>query len=136
VVAASASPGCFRAVRLLPARLQVRVALGTADVITDLGAYVDPARDRIRGPARAPVTIVEYGDFECPCSGQAESVLRELLAGHGDVRYAWRHLPLNDVHPPMPSSPPRPRKPPSARARSGRCMTCSCAIRTASSCAT
>ena len=89
----------FRATRLLPARLQVRAALGTAEVIIDLGAPVDPGRDRIRGPARAPVTIVEYGDFECPYCGQAEPVLRELLAGHGDVRYVWRHLPLGDVHP-------------------------------------
>jgi len=89
----------FRAAALLPARLQIRALLGTAQVITDLGAPVDPARDRIRGPARAPVTIVEYGDFECPYCGQAEPVLRELLAGHGDVRYVWRHLPLNDVHP-------------------------------------
>src|SRR6202044_2459799 len=45
------------------------------------------------------VTIVEYGDFECPYCGQAEPVLREVLVGHGDVRYVWRHLPLNDVHP-------------------------------------
>jgi protein-disulfide isomerase len=42
---------------------------------------------------------VEYGDFECPYCGQAEPALRELLAGHGDVRYVWRHLQLNDVHP-------------------------------------
>jgi Na+/H+ antiporter NhaA len=89
----------FRAAALLPARLQIRALLGTTQVITDLGAPVDPARDRIRGPARASVTIVEYGDFECPYCGQAEPALRELLAGHGDVRYVWRHLPLNDVHP-------------------------------------
>jgi Na+/H+ antiporter NhaA len=88
----------FRATALLPARLQIRALLGTAEVITDLGAPVDPGRDRIRGPARAPVTIVEYGDFECPYCGQAEPVLRELLAGRGDVRYVWRHLPLSDVH--------------------------------------
>ena len=89
----------FRATALLPARLQIRALLGTSEVITDLGAPVDPGRDHIRGPARAPVTIVEYGDFECPYCGQAEPVVRELLAGHGDVRYVWRHLPLNDVHP-------------------------------------
>jgi Na+/H+ antiporter NhaA len=89
----------FRATTLLPARLQIRALLGTSEVITDLGAPVDPDRDHIRGPARAPVTIVEYGDFECPYCGQAEPVLRELLTGHGDVRYVWRHLPLNDVHP-------------------------------------
>ncbi len=50
-------------------------------------------------PLEAPVTIVEYGDFECPYCGQAEPIVRELLAHHGDVRYVWRHLPLHDVHP-------------------------------------
>ena len=89
----------FRGTALLPARLQIRALLGTSRALIDLGAPVDPARDHIRGPARAPVTIVEYGDFECPYCGQAEPVVRELLAGHGDVRYVWRHLPLTDVHP-------------------------------------
>jgi Na+/H+ antiporter NhaA len=89
----------FRATTLLPRSLQVRAVLGTSETITDLGAPVDPGRDHIRGPAHAPVTLVEYGDFECPYCGQAEPVIRELLAGHGDVRYVWRHLPLNDVHP-------------------------------------
>jgi Na+/H+ antiporter NhaA len=89
----------FRATALLPPRLQIRALLGTVEAITDLGAPVDPGRDHIRGPARAPVTIVEYGDFECPYCGQAEPTIRELLAGHGDIRYVWRHLPLNDVHP-------------------------------------
>jgi protein-disulfide isomerase len=45
------------------------------------------------------VTVVEYGDFECPFCGQAEPVVRELLRDFADVRYVWRHLPLNDVHP-------------------------------------
>jgi protein-disulfide isomerase len=89
----------FRATTLLPARRQVRALLGTTEVIADLGAPVDQERDYIRGPARAPVTIVEYGDFECPYCGQAEPAIRDLLAGHGDVRYVWRHLPLTDVHP-------------------------------------
>jgi Na+/H+ antiporter NhaA len=89
----------FRATTLLPRRLQARAVLGTAETITDLGAPVDPGRDHVRGPARAPVTLVEYGDFECPFCGQAEPVVRQLLAGRGDIRYVWRHLPLNDVHP-------------------------------------
>jgi len=42
---------------------------------------------------------VEYGDLECPYCGQAEQVIRELLSDFGDLRYVWRHLPLNDVHP-------------------------------------
>jgi Na+/H+ antiporter NhaA len=100
VVAATAlSWLLFRATAVLPPRLQIRALLGSAETITDLGAPVDPGRDHVRGPASAPVTIVEYGDFECPYCGQAEPAVRELLAGHGDVRYVWRHLPLNDVHP-------------------------------------
>ncbi len=43
--------------------------------------------------------MVEYGDFECPYCGQAEPIVRELLSDFGDVRYVFRHLPLNDVHP-------------------------------------
>jgi protein-disulfide isomerase len=73
--------------------------LGSAEVIVDLAVPVDPQRDHIRGPADAPVTIVEYGDFECPYCGQAEPIVRELLSDFGDLRYVWRHLPLNDVHP-------------------------------------
>ena len=89
----------FRVTRLLPKRLKVRALLGTSTLITDLAVPVDPDRDHIRGPERAPVTVVEYGDFECPYCGQAEPVVRELLADFGDVRYVFRHLPLNDVHP-------------------------------------
>jgi Na+/H+ antiporter NhaA len=89
----------FRVTRRLPKRLKVRALLGTSTVITDLAVPVDPDRDHIRGPERAPVTVVEYGDFECPYCGQAEPIVRELLSDFGDVRYVFRHLPLNDVHP-------------------------------------
>jgi Na+/H+ antiporter NhaA len=88
----------FRTAALLPVRLRIRVLLGGANVIVDLAAPVDPDRDHIRGPLDAPVTLVEYGDFQCPYCGQAEDVVRKLLADRGDVRYVWRHLPLNDVH--------------------------------------
>jgi len=89
----------FRATALLPKRLRIRALLGTSDAITDLAEPVDPERDHARGPAESPVTVVEYGDFECPFCGRAESAVRELLAEFGDVRYVWRHLPLTDVHP-------------------------------------
>jgi len=89
----------FRVVNKLPARTRLRALLGTAEVITDLIVPVDPARDHLRGPEKAPVTVVEYGDFECPYCGQAEPAVRELLRDFGDVQYVWRHLPLNDVHP-------------------------------------
>ncbi len=83
----------------LPRRLRIRMLLGTPDLIVDLADPVDPEHDHIRGPVDAPVTVLEYGDFECPFCGQAEPVIRELLREHGEVAYAWRHLPLNDVHP-------------------------------------
>ena len=54
-----------------------------------------PTATTSAGPREAPVTVVEYGDFECPYCGQAEPVVRDLLAEHGDVRYVWRHLPLH-----------------------------------------
>jgi Na+/H+ antiporter NhaA len=89
----------FRAAEKLPKQLRVRGLLGTADPIIDLAEPVDSERDHIRGPAESPVTVLEYGDFQCPYCGRAESVIRELLAEFGDVRYVWRHLPLTDVHP-------------------------------------
>jgi protein-disulfide isomerase len=83
----------------LPRRKRIRALLGTPDLIVDLDDPVDPERDHIRGSLDAPVTVLEYGDFECPYCGQAEPVVRELLREHGDIAYVWRHLPLNDVHP-------------------------------------
>jgi protein-disulfide isomerase len=89
-----------RIARRLPSAVRARQIGRTADDILDLADEVDPERDHIRGPDDAPVTLVEYGDFECPYCGQAEGVIRELLSSQGDdVRYVWRHLPLNDVHP-------------------------------------
>ena len=89
----------FRATALLPRRLRIAALLGTDEPITDLYVEVDPERDHVRGPVDAPVTVVEYGDFECSYCGQAEPVVRELLREFGDVAYVWRHLPLTDVHP-------------------------------------
>jgi Na+/H+ antiporter NhaA len=83
----------------LPLETRARLLLGTAQSVVDLADPVDPERDHVRGPLDAPVTVVEYGDFECPFCGQAEDVVRELLADFGDIRYVWRHLPLTDVHP-------------------------------------
>ena len=88
----------FRVIALLSPLRRTRALIGTSQVIVDLAVPVDESRDHLRGPADAKVTVVEYGDFECPNCGQAEPVVRELLAGHGDVRYVWRHLPLTDVH--------------------------------------
>jgi protein-disulfide isomerase len=88
----------FRAVDRLPERSRIRGGTSAAPLV-DLTDPVDPDRDHIRGPQNAPVTLVEYGYFECPYCGQAEPVVRELLAEFGaDLRYVFRHLPLEDVH--------------------------------------
>jgi protein-disulfide isomerase len=89
----------FRATERLPKRMRLRALIGSGRPIIDLAVQVDPDRDHVRGPLDAPVTLVEYGDLECPYCGQAEPVVRELLSDFGDLRYVWRHLPLNDVHP-------------------------------------
>jgi Na+/H+ antiporter NhaA/protein-disulfide isomerase len=89
----------YRFTTLLPPLRRARALFGTAESVVDLAVPVDPERDHVRGPLEALVTLVEYGDYECPYCGQAEPVVRALLANHGDVRYVWRHLPLTDVHP-------------------------------------
>jgi len=64
-----------------------------------LAVPVNPT-DRILGPASARVTIVEYGDFECPSCGQAYPAVKILLKHFGDrVRFVFRHFPLLEVHP-------------------------------------
>jgi protein-disulfide isomerase len=72
-----------------------------------MSAYTPPSlatpvgpQDWADGPANAPVTFVEYGDFECPNCGAMEPVLKELrrLAGPG-MRFVFRHFPLTSSHP-------------------------------------
>jgi Na+/H+ antiporter NhaA len=90
----------FRLASRIPASVRARQIVRTAEEILDLDEDIDPDRHHVRGPNDAPVTLVEFGDFECPYCGQAEPVIRELLSSFGDdLRYVWRHLPLNDVHP-------------------------------------
>ena len=100
IVAAFAAWAVFGVIRRLPDSVRARQLRRTTDDILDLSDDVDPSRDHIRGPDDALVTLLEYGDYECPYCGQAEMVIRELLEAFGDdLRYVWRHLPLNDVHP-------------------------------------
>ena len=100
VVAPSVAWLVFQVIRRLPDEVRARQIAGTYDDLLDLSEDVDPERDHIRGPNDAPVTLVEYGDYQCPYCGKAEPVVRELLDNFGDdLRYVWRHLPLNDVHP-------------------------------------
>ena len=99
ILASLVSWAVFRVIARLPAEMRARQIAGTADDLLDLSDDVDRERDHIRGPDTAPVTLVEYGDYECPYCREAEIVIGELLDEFGDdLRYVWRHLPLNDVH--------------------------------------
>ena len=62
-----------------------------------VGAVTDA--DHIRGDREASVTLVEYGEFECPHCGRAYHALKELLEEAGDVRFVFRHFARDDVHP-------------------------------------
>lgn len=74
--------------------------MSTMNAKLDALFYPDEATDHVRGPASAPVTVIEYGDFECPLCRQAHGALEVMLPHFGDqVRLAFRHFPLRDAHP-------------------------------------
>jgi Na+/H+ antiporter NhaA len=77
-------------------RLSPPISVG-AKLIRD----VDPDRDHIRGNPNAPLTLVEYGDYECPFCSRATGAIDEVRGYFGEnrLRYVWRHLPLERVHP-------------------------------------
>lgn len=57
-------------------------------------------QDQIWGDKRAPVTLVEYGDYECPHSVRAHPVILKLVSEfHGRLRFVFRHFPLRSLHP-------------------------------------
>ncbi|MFT3866455.1 MAG: Na+/H+ antiporter NhaA [Solirubrobacterales bacterium] len=86
---------------LIPQSKRLEQLRRTAESIIDLADDVDPERDHIRGDVDGVVTLVEYADFECPYCGRAEPTIRRLLGmkHSGGLRYVFRHLPLQDVHP-------------------------------------
>jgi Na+/H+ antiporter NhaA len=100
VAAALLGFGVFRAIQRIPPSTLRRSGLTPAEPLVDLAVPVDQERDHIRGREDAAVTLLEYGDYECPYCGRAEAAIREVLAEfENELRYVWRHLPLNDVHP-------------------------------------
>jgi protein-disulfide isomerase len=67
---------------------------------TVLAAPVDQDRDHVQGPADAPVTLVEYGDYECPYCGAAYPIVKELQARMGErLRFVFRNFPITTSHP-------------------------------------
>jgi protein-disulfide isomerase len=67
---------------------------------TVLAVRVDQDRDHVQGPADAPVTLVEYGDYECPYCGAAYPIVKELQARMGErLRFVFRNFPITTSHP-------------------------------------
>ncbi len=61
---------------------------------------ITPGRDHTRGPTGAPMTMVEYGDYECPFCGLAYPVVEEVIDRLGDqLLFAYRHFPMTTLHP-------------------------------------
>jgi protein-disulfide isomerase len=61
---------------------------------------VDEARDHVQGPADAAVTLVEYGDYECPYCGAAYPIVKEVQSRMGDrLRFVFRNFPIATSHP-------------------------------------
>src|SRR5712692_6783629 len=57
-------------------------------------------RDHVQGPADAAVTLVEYGDYECPYTGRAYPIVKEVQRALGDqLRFVFRNFPLAEIHP-------------------------------------
>ena len=79
LVAAGLTWAVLRVTQLLPAERRARLLLGDTRLIQDLIPAVDPERDHIRGPKQALITVIEFGDFECPYCGQAEPIVRDIL---------------------------------------------------------
>src|SRR5205814_695568 len=73
--------GVFRVVRRLPTEVRARQLAGTAEELLDLSEDVDPERDHIRGSEHGFVTLVEYGDYQCPYCGVAEDVASADASG-------------------------------------------------------
>jgi len=89
----------FRVIEHLPRRVLGAGEDRVPAPLEDLAAPVDADIDHVRGPADAPVSLVEYGDFECPHCGRAEPAVRGLLQTfESDLRFVFRHLLLRDVH--------------------------------------
>jgi len=64
------------------------------------GIVLDAERDHVRGQIDAPITVLEYGDYECPLCAKAQPIVSEIQQRFGDkLCFAYRHFPVTRVHP-------------------------------------
>jgi len=110
--------------------LSMQVYLAQLRAQYDVSNYLEPARIEVeaigpsQGPDDAPITLVEFSDFECPFCVRILPTIEQVRETYGDqVRVVYRQFPLNAIHRKMPNSPQRLRCAPMPRASSGRCTT-------------
>ncbi|HWB40501.1 MAG TPA: Na+/H+ antiporter NhaA [Gemmatimonadales bacterium] len=90
----------LRSLALIPRDWLRRIQGRVAPPIADLAVPVDEERDHVLGPPDAVLTLVQYGDYECPYCRSADGVIPVLLQRFdGQLRFVARHFPLPDVHP-------------------------------------
>jgi protein-disulfide isomerase len=71
----------------------------SVDPFADIKAKLHVGNSPTLGPADAKVTLIEFGDLECPSCRQLDLVLRDLIPKHPEVRLVFKHFPLTNIHP-------------------------------------
>jgi protein-disulfide isomerase len=71
----------------------------TVDPLAETRSELQVGNSPTKGPANAKVTVIEFGDLECPSCRELESILREVLPENPDIRFVFKHFPLVDIHP-------------------------------------
>lgn len=85
-----------------PAQQQAVNTAGAVEDLDELAKNVRPlaASDHVRGDASAPITMIEYSDFQCPYCGTFHPVMQRIMNEYaGRVKWVYRHLPLDSIHP-------------------------------------
>jgi protein-disulfide isomerase len=74
--------------------------MGVEEEIIKITLPVNSNRDHIQGPSAAPVTLLEYGDYQCPYCGQAYPIIKQVQKHLGNkLRFVFRNFPITQIHP-------------------------------------
>jgi protein-disulfide isomerase len=84
----------------LPTETRKKVSFKKEEEINKLTVPVNIGTDHIRGSIDAPITMVEYGDYECPYTGMAYPVVKEIMRrSDKKIYFVFRNFPLREIHP-------------------------------------